>query len=395
MKRLSKSRCDSYNGWLNVGMALYHEFGGADWARVMWDNWSKQSETYKAGATEAKWETFQKNKGDKKLGLGSLILWANEDDPKGQKAAVGLDALLEQINAIDSALELADKIDDMVDLALELTSKELTKACKAMRKKGVTSADTSQWRRDVKEAKAEAKKREEAAPAEINGYIVNQGVREMRALFELGYFFQMNQCNDDIEVSNESLNLYRERLSDALMGKIRSQMRGLGFKSGHAVEDAYLGFAYDNTYHPVREYLLSLQWDGNDSIRFFADHLYDKQLEISRHLFDDLGRFTNDDGLLYTWSHAMFRRWLIGACQKVFGEGQNMMLVVEGDQDLGKSFISEWLCSVLPDYFLEKTIDTNDKDSHLRLISHFIWEVAKVGAVREPPLPLVRVTVKP
>jgi len=173
LKRLSKSRGDSYNGWLNVGMALYHEFGGANWARMMWDNWSQQSDTYEAGATEAKWETFQKDESDRKLGLGSLILWANSDDPKGQKAPkklVGLDALLARINAIDSALELTDKIDDMVDLALELTSRELTKACKAMRKKGVKSADTSQWRRDVKEAKAEAKEQEEACPAQINGY---------------------------------------------------------------------------------------------------------------------------------------------------------------------------------------------------------------------------------
>lgn len=65
---------------------------------------------------------------------------------------------------------------------------------------------------------------------------------------------------------------------------------------------------------------------------------------------------------------------------KPLGDLCPRVLVVEGDQDLGKSFISEWLCSVLPDYFLEKTIDTNDKDSHVRLISHFLWEVAELGA---------------
>lgn len=48
---------DDYDVWLKVGMALKHE--GADCS--VWDDWSRSSSKYRAGACERKWRTFNRN----------------------------------------------------------------------------------------------------------------------------------------------------------------------------------------------------------------------------------------------------------------------------------------------------------------------------------------------
>jgi len=73
---------------------------------------------------------------------------------------------------------------------------------------------------------------------------------------------------------------------------------------------------------------------------------------------------------------------LVGAVAKVFGNGhnQNPMLVLDGFQNIGKSYFAWWLCSQMEDYFIESSINTTDKDNLVRLIGNWIWEVSELGA---------------
>ena len=83
LPRLSASRADDYESWLSVGMALYH--AGASCAD--WDNWSKQSNKYRAGDCEKKWRSFSSSSGST-LGIGSLVDWSRSDgyDPYEEQA---------------------------------------------------------------------------------------------------------------------------------------------------------------------------------------------------------------------------------------------------------------------------------------------------------------------
>jgi hypothetical protein len=72
LERLSPTRADDYEAWLEVGMALKAVDDGL---HPEWLQWSQQSQKYKPGECEAKWRSFQRNG----LGLGSLIRWARED----------------------------------------------------------------------------------------------------------------------------------------------------------------------------------------------------------------------------------------------------------------------------------------------------------------------------
>lgn len=178
----------------------------------------------------------------------------------------------------------------------------------------------------------------------------------------LGYTFALNGCNDNIEVNGRPIN-------DILMAEIRVKLRdcGLAKKLG-AAEDAYTANAKQNAYHPVRDYLDALAWDGEDHISALTDYIYSSDPPI-----------VYRDGSSASLHHVYFYRWLIGAVAKVYAGEQNPMLVMDGGQGIGKSTLVRWLCP-LAEYFLEGPINVADKDSDVRLMSCWVWEVSELDA---------------
>jgi len=173
----------------------------------------------------------------------------------------------------------------------------------------------------------------------------------LMALKQMGYSFRMNDIADKIEVNDVPI-------SDEKAQEIRAKMRDAGFYRVHEVEDVYGWEAAKNRYHPIKDYLLSITWSGEDTI-------------------DELASYFNDRyGMWAVW----LRKWLIGACAKVFEAEQNPMLVMDGPQGVGKSEFARWIARPMRDYFVEAPINTDDKDSEIRLISFWIWEVSELGA---------------
>ncbi len=171
-------------------------------------------------------------------------------------------------------------------------------------------------------------------------------------LAALGYSFRMNQCNDRVEVN-------RQPMSDALESKIRAELRDRKYLRVNVAKDAYIAYAYDHSYHPIKDYLNGLEWDRVD------------------HIGDLAGYFEDADDIFPTF----LKRWLIGAVAKVYRAEQNRMLVLDGKQDIGKSHFVRWLAGGVPDpYFVEAPIDPDDKDTSIRLMSCWLWEVAELGS---------------
>jgi hypothetical protein len=75
LARLAKWRCDEYEAWVEVGMAL-SELGPA--GLQLWDAWSRGSSKHHERDCEEKWLTFRPGEG---LTLRSLAFWASEDSP--------------------------------------------------------------------------------------------------------------------------------------------------------------------------------------------------------------------------------------------------------------------------------------------------------------------------
>jgi len=172
----------------------------------------------------------------------------------------------------------------------------------------------------------------------------------IKALEEMGYKFRLNELDDTVEVNGEPI-------SDTLRSAIFARMGDRGFTGMSRVEDVYTMDAYNNRYHPIKNYLINLEWDGEEHVGPFLDHLTFSEKDRTARRF--------------------FIRWMLGAVGKVFNHDQNFMLVLDGPQDIGKSYLAKWLCP-LPNYFIEGAIQPDDKDSTLRLIRHWIWEVGEL-----------------
>ena len=176
------------------------------------------------------------------------------------------------------------------------------------------------------------------------------------ALTDLGYSFRLNEAGDVIEVNGK-------RLDDFDLATIRARMRAKGFAAS-AVEDIIKMEAARHRYHPIRTYLstVGMTYDGGQHIAHLAGHFEDTT--APHRLFD-----------------AWLRKWLIGAVAKAMdgSRSQNAMLVLDGPQGIGKSYFARWLCSPLPDYFLDDAINPSDKDSVIRLAMYWIWEVGELG----------------
>jgi putative DNA primase/helicase len=90
----------NYEQWLNIGMALHHQFGGEERAFHIWDLWSSQSEHYNREGLLKKWRSF--NLKENAVGIGTLIRMAQQEgyDLKQENAAplpsrhiIGLDVM--------------------------------------------------------------------------------------------------------------------------------------------------------------------------------------------------------------------------------------------------------------------------------------------------------------
>lgn len=179
----------------------------------------------------------------------------------------------------------------------------------------------------------------------------------------LGFTFRLNLCTDSIEVNGY-------KISDIMAAEIRTALRDIGLtKKLAAAEDAYIAYAKKNAYHPIHDYLNSLKWDGDNHIARLTGYMDSSNPPI----------VYRDNSIVPL--HAVYiYRWLIGAVAKTLDAHQLMMLVLDGVTDLGKSTLTNWLCNAMPEYFIEGPIKLDDKDTDIRLIDRWIWEVSELDA---------------
>jgi hypothetical protein len=167
----------------------------------------------------------------------------------------------------------------------------------------------------------------------------------------LGYSFRYNLATQSIEINGK-------KATEMDHTEIRTKMRDLGIGEVGVVKDAYVHEAAQNRYHPIRNYLTALKFEGGDPIG-----------EVTNH-------FNCEYGMFPTW----LRRWMVGACAKVMAAEENRMLVLDGPQNIGKSYFVRWLASPMHEYFIEGGIDTGSEDIYRRLGQRWIWEVSELGA---------------
>lgn len=137
----------------------------------------------------------------------------------------------------------------------------------------------------------------------------------------------------------------------------------IGFnRNDKAVRDAMQIVATENEYHPVRNWLKSLEWDGIERVRYALPHF--------------LGTSGSD------YEYECLKLFMLGAISRVFKPGCKFeyMLCLVGGQGAGKSTFIRFLC--MQDRWFTDDIKRLDDDKvYEHLMGHWICEMAEMLAV--------------
>lgn len=143
------------------------------------------------------------------------------------------------------------------------------------------------------------------------------------------------------------------------------QREQIQIRSAPAISRCVEAVAKDAEFHPVRDYLKGLEWDGKE--------------RISRWLIRYMGARGEEQYLT-----AVGRRWLISAVARVMRPGcqADHALVLEGLQGAGKSRTARAL-AVRAEWFADRLPDIHTADAAIQLAGCWVVELAELAAVRK------------
>ncbi len=152
-----------------------------------------------------------------------------------------------------------------------------------------------------------------------------------------------------------------EPMRESFVHVIRARIeQRLGFTPTVAdIKAAIIGAAEARSFHPVRQYLDSIDWDGNPRLEGVAGAILGAELPL----------------------HAqMVRRWMIGAVARAMRPGCKFdnALMLHGQQGSGKSTFFSILGAP---WHSDSTIDINNKDAYQQIHAAWLYEFSELENV--------------
>ena len=203
------------------------------------------------------------------------------------------------------------------------------------------------------------------------GKIYNKVTKDIE---KIGFNFRINDLDERLETRINSTGWMP--LDDTTQAYINLKMKELGYgarKSGKCaistMWEAIITYGNANRFNPITQYF--------DRIKSTYKPMYHNEHNIPQpYTINNLTvYFTNPDGMFGLW---LFK-FMVGAVAKGYTGQRNPMLVLAGQQHIGKSSFAEWLCP-LPDRFIRSGIYPDNKDHKLRLANLLLWEMDEVAS---------------
>lgn len=135
-----------------------------------------------------------------------------------------------------------------------------------------------------------------------------------------------------------------------------------GLQGRQKLLDAYTMVSEEHAYHPVKDYLNSLKWDGAPRLEsLFIEYL-------------------GSEDSIYT--RTLTRKTLVAAVSRIFKPGCkfDQMLTIVGEQGIGKSYIIKKLAQ---QWFSDSLPDIKGKDAYEALDGVWIMEMGELAALRK------------
>lgn len=187
----------------------------------------------------------------------------------------------------------------------------------------------------------------------------------------LDYDFRINDLDEALEVQFEG---QWQRMTDNIEAIIELKMRMLGYgnrelKSANltAMKQAWILRGHEQRYNPIKAYMADIQKRYKPETNGLSMEPYHVKL-LADHM-------DNPDGMFEAFIH----RWMVGVVAKVMEGARNPMLVLTGEQEVGKSWFSQWLCPI-KEHFFRGAIKPDNKDERIRLSNVLVWEVDELGS---------------
>lgn len=332
LNQLAEFRWVSYEYWYQIGTALHHQYRGGYEGLEIWEEYSKTKPKYKPGLTRSKWKSFGRNQRIRPISFATIIAWADEDNrstyrydafdeepEEGEPQSDPFDLLLggnaePQSDPFD-ALEQAAKSADADSQGLHWTS------LYDLNEKGVIKTTLHNFEFIVKnDVRLKGLPQLNSFTGEIvqrrppgrKGHEREKQAKPIRQLD--GPIWEVrDKRNGDIWSS------VRDYAVRSILEAPRTQ-GGYGVRvTAQDLKSAIALSACENSFHPVREYLSSLKWDGIARVEtLFIDYL---------------GAEDN------AYSRAVGRLMLIGAVTRVHEPGAKFdhAVILEGLQGKRKS----------------------------------------------------------
>ena len=175
--------------------------------------------------------------------------------------------------------------------------------------------------------------------------------------------FKYNLMVDRVEIHGSWWNRSTESLSDNDINKIRLFLeQNYGLTHEKNIPRAIDIIAHQNVYHPIRDYLTGLEWDGVERI----GNLFPKYLGAERCEYTTIAT----------------KVFMMGAIARVFKPGikyDTMVCVVDDQQGGGKSTMARFM-AIKDEWFTDDIKNLDDENIYRKLQGHWIIEFSEMLA---------------
>ncbi len=306
-----------YDNWLLIGMALQwaqhrknlQSGEGDNIGFELWDRWSQSSDKYDPTTVETKWDSFDAERGGENGPITSEYIFKLARDYGYELDEFARDQrILEAISDLRATAENLDKQSraykatkqEAIELFAKLSSDyrgdpNETKRFRIDWGMDSRTLNDSLKKHDLRRRKEERQKNSSGLQFTERGTLfpnLQNACQLMLADAEMRNVFKFDQMTLDIDVMQPvpreaSRGDYPHKLGDVDISDamLWLQKHEMFMVTETTTRSAVQNIAFNNQYHPVRDYLASLQWDGTPRIDTWLidyggakDNLYVRQI---------------------------------------------------------------------------------------------------------------------
>ncbi len=363
-----------YHGWLEVSMAMHHNYKGSDKGYKIWDGWNAEDDRYDAVKNKQIWKSFKSK--DKLKTFASIIQKVNEREKTDWQKDI-----LSRIRDLKEKFSESEELMPIIcGIAKHCSTSEAEYYIREIKDStkltiGALRSLVSKEQKKIaaEEIKRSAKKTfkisEELPRAMFTDYVdSDKPPRTTLPNFEVilkayNISIKRNLISREEEINIPGQTYCADTKLNASYNQLVSICEMNGLHKNNLINGYCSNIGSKNVYNPVLDFIKSKAWDGIDRIQGLLETIVVK------------------DGYNTALKNLLVKKWLISAVAVLCSEKGTKtkgVLILQGGQSGKKSYWFEKLIpKELKDYYCEGLqLNTRDKDSIA--ISNSNW-IAELG----------------